>query len=443
MVLPDLYYCDDKLSFAYATVRTRWPKIIEGAIKDAKSLISDETSRQIFINHLQQLLKSLENDDKIEYFKEEDIELIPELKIYNQSLTKLNDIKLTTWKTGPWLYLECLFYQLINLWCKQLDLSIDIFENLKNQTFKQSELGVLELCKHYSGLDLQNKSIDDKTRELLFKEFIDISLWGNATDLSLLAGNVSLEDIKSLQGAEVRKQNEKNILINDIDQVWNHLQTSRKSRIDIVLDNSGFELFADFILILMILDTKLSEKVHIHCKEIPWFVSDTLPKDCQLLLDQLIDKDFYHEIHEKQESKDVINVHDKLKQYIDSGKIVIESDPFWTLDLNFWSIPKFNNLYTNLLKSDLIIFKGDLNYRKLTGDLQWDKTTPFKTAIQDLATSKLPILSLRTCKADVVVGLPDGVNEKLIETYKEMGNEIGEFWSSSGKWAVISFSDGQ
>lgn len=43
-----------------------------------------------------------------------------------------------------------------------------------------------------------------KFYHLLFKEFIDISLWGNATDLSLLAGNVTLEDIKSVQGAEVQ-----------------------------------------------------------------------------------------------------------------------------------------------------------------------------------------------------------------------------------------------
>lgn len=443
MALPSLYYCDDKLSFAYATVRTRWPKIIEGAIKDADSLISDVPKRQSFVNHLQQLLKSLENDETVDSFTDADIQLVPELKIYNDSLAKLNAQKPTTWQTGPWLYLECLFYQLFNLWCKQLDLSIDIFENLKNQTFQQSELGVLELCKHYSSLDLQNKTIDAETHQLLFDEFIDISLWGNATDLSLLAGNVTLDDIKSLQGAEVRKQNEKNILINDTDAVWKHLQTSNKSRIDIVLDNSGFELFADLILILMILDTKLSEKVHIHCKEIPWFVSDTLPKDCPLLLDQLVNKNFYKNIYNQQESKDVINVHDKISDYINQGKLVIESDPFWTLDLNFWSIPKFDKLYQNLLQSDLVIFKGDLNYRKLTGDLQWDKTTPFKTAIQDLATSKIPVLSLRTCKADVCVGLPQGVHEELIETYKSMGNEIGEFWSSSGKWAVISFSNGQ
>ena len=52
---------------------------------------------------------------------------------------------------------------------------------------------------------------NDEVLHLLFKEFIDISLWGNATDLSLLAGNVTLEDIKSVQGAEVRKRMKKNI----------------------------------------------------------------------------------------------------------------------------------------------------------------------------------------------------------------------------------------
>ena len=88
----------------------------------------------------------------------------------------------------------------------------------------------------------------------------------------------------------------------------------------------------------------------------------------------------------------------------------------------------------------MIIFKGDLNYRKLTGDLQWPTTTPFNKAIQDLANSGLPILSLRTCKADVVVGLPEGVNEKLCKEYQDQGNENGRLWSSSGKWAVISFN---
>mmetsp|Transcript_7536 Transcript_7536/g.9513 ORF Transcript_7536/g.9513 Transcript_7536/m.9513 type:complete len:171 (-) Transcript_7536:26-538(-) len=168
-----------------------------------------------------------------------------------------------------------------------------------------------------------------------------------------------------------------------------------------------------------------------------------MPKDFHALLKQLVDPEFYGSLSSSQDNLRAIStVQEKISNYHKSGKISITSHPFWTLDDKYWTIPKFDDLYKELLKSDLVIFKGDLNYRKLTGDVQWDTTTSFTTSIQQLASSKLPILSLRTCKADVVVGLPKGLNEELIEKYKSMGNEKGEFWSSSGKWAVISFSDG-
>jgi uncharacterized protein with ATP-grasp and redox domains len=315
----------------------------------------------------------------------------------------------------------------------------DVFEKLKTKTFKQSEQGVLELCKRYEILSKQLGDADKEALGLLFSEFIDISLWGNATDLSLLAGNVTLDDIKSVQGAEVRKKNEEKILVNDLPQAWKQLENKGNKRVDIVLDNSGFELFADLILTLFLLDSKIVNEVHLHCKEIPWFVSDTMPKDFQDLLAQLNDASFFSEIHAS-DPQAIKLVHDEIKNYYDAGKIIINHDPFWTLDFNYWEIPRFEALYKELQKSDLIIFKGDLNYRKLTGDLQWPTTTPFVEAIQDLNGSGLPILSLRTCKADVVVGLPERVNEKLSKEYHDAGNENGRLWSSSGKWAVISYN---
>ncbi|ODV66283.1 DUF89-domain-containing protein [Hyphopichia burtonii NRRL Y-1933] len=456
MTLPLPSYNDDPKSFAYPTVHKRWPTIIEGAIDDLNLTIKQDPnlakSGSVIIEKLSKLLKDFKNDLEIEPFTQDDIKLNPSLTHYNDHFSQLNPIKKITWLTGPWLYLECYLYQLIHLFFLQSDepfwSTFDIFNRLKTKTFQQSESGVLELCKRYQVLhdQLTNESnkIDESLLKILFTEFIDISLWGNATDLSLLAGNVTLEDIKSVQGAEVRKKNEEKIIVNDLPQAWSEFISSKGNRnVDIVLDNSGFELFADLILTLFLLDSKLSNQITIHCKEIPWFVSDTMPKDFDALLNQLIDPSFYPNIHNSNEdSKLIINLHNQLKHYFDTGKLKVSHHSFWTLSYNYWEIPQFSDLYNQLSSSSLIIFKGDLNYRKLTGDLQWDKTTPFLTAIQQLASSKLPILTLRTCKADVTVGLPKGLNEKLIETYKNDGNEVGEFWTSSGKWAVISFSNG-
>lgn len=51
-------------------------------------------------------------------------------------------------------------------------------------------------------------------------------------------------------------------------------------------------------------------------------------------------------------------------------------------------------------------------------------------------------MSFRTCKADVVVGLAPGEDEKLRQTPGGGGSEARK-WAWSGKWAVISFCDGK
>lgn len=448
MSLPQPPYNDDKSSFAYITVHKRWPTIIEGAIDDLNAAIkldsSLQSSGEVILKSLNGLLDDFKQDKVVRKFTDEEIELDSTLEHFNSHYDEFSKTKTVTWLTGPWLYLECYLYKIINLFFIKSGhsfwLKFDIFEALKNKTFQQSEFGVVELCKRFKLLDSQLTSASKEELKLLFKEFIDVSLWGNATDLSLLAGNVTLEDIKSVQGAEVRKKNEEKIIVNDTDLVWDYLESEKtKDSIDIVLDNSGFELFADLIFALFLLDGNLIKKVNLHCKKIPWFVSDTMPKDFDLLLNQLVDPQFYPDLN-ADDANAIKYVHDKILNYHKSNQINAKTHDFWTLSYNYWDIPKFDDLYEELLTSKLLIFKGDLNYRKLTGDLKWEYTTPFKKAIQQLSTSKLPILSLRTCKADVVVGLPEGVNEKLVKTYHDEGNENGQFWTSSGKWAVISFN---
>ena len=57
--------------------------------------------------------------------------------------------------------------------------------------------------------------------------------------------------------------------------------------------------------------------------------------------------------------------------------------------------------------------------------------------------SGLRVLALRTCKADVVVGLSEGKDEELRATEGGGSGCGARKWAWSGKWAVVQFSDGK
>ena len=79
-------------------------------------------------------------------------------------------------------------------------------------------------------------------------------------------------------------------------------------------------------------------------------------------------------------------------------------------------------------KSSLVVFKGDLNYRKLVGDLNWEYTATFEQALMGFRPAPA-LVSLRTVKADVVVGLVEGQAE---ECQKEDSD-----WKITGKYGLI------
>lgn len=53
------------------------------------------------------------------------------------------------------------------------------------------------------------------------------------------------------------------------------------------------------------------------------------------------------------------------------------------------------------------------------------------------------MLALRTCKGDVVVGLPKGKDEELRALPGGGGDSGAREWAFNGKWAVVQFSDGK
>lgn len=105
---------------------------------------------------------------------------------------------------------------------------------------------------------------------------------------------------------------------------------------------------------------------------------------------------------------------------------------FWTLPVGYANMNLYApKLLETLKESSLVIFKGDLNYRKLTGDLKWKGTTPFEETLGPLK-GKINLISFRTNKADVCVGLKQEVLDQVEKQDKD--------WRINGKWAVLQFS---
>ena len=261
-------------------------------------------------------------------------------------------------------------------------------------TFRSSRPAVLELAAKYkdlmSQLDRDVKSRKDpeerdEAERVLFTEMCEICLWGNATDLSLLT-SLTYEDIQKLQGADARKKAEENILVNDLPAAYNVLREAQKTgkkdrRVDIVLDNAGFELFVDLVLAGYLLAAGLATQVTLHPKSIPWFVSDVIPADFAALLSALADpQGFYSTPDEhtgqipeplsQKESSDLSFLFQHWAGFHAEGQLLLRPNLFWTSGHSYWHLPQDEpRLYEDLKESELVIFKGDLNYRKLTADV--------------------------------------------------------------------------
>lgn len=265
-------------------------------------------------------------------------------------------------------------------------------------TFRSSRPAVLELAAKYKELVLQleNDATSSKSAEeleaaekVLFTEMYEICLWGNATDLSLLT-SLSYEDIQKLQGSEARKSSEKNIIANDLLAAYHVLKTAQAThaknerRVDIVLDNAGFELFVDLILAGYLLSANLATTIVLHPKSIPWFVSDVLPSDFAALLNALADSQTFYttpsddekhagktpEALSAKEVDELSFLFERWSGFHAEGQLVLRPNRFWTEAGSYWRLPKTEaRLYEDLKESELVTFKGDLNYRKLTGDV--------------------------------------------------------------------------
>ncbi|KAG9666932.1 DUF89 domain protein, partial [Aureobasidium melanogenum] len=428
-------------SMAQQTAITRWPNIVQGMIDDVENTAATAgPSQQDTARTIVQSLSKMKN----EIAKNQP--LSPLNAAYGRDIggfnTLLADGGNYTWHASPWLLAECYMYRRVaTIFAASSDpfwKAYDVFKRQKDETFAKSRNAVEELAMRYINVTdkvgFASSPNWSEEQKMLFVEMTQVALWGNATDLSLLS-NLSLDQIQGLQGAEAILKSRKNIVDDDTEDVWRYLSRtpSADRRIDIVLDNAGFEFFTDVVYAAYLVRSGIAQCIKFHVKDIPWFVSDVTPDDVDSLFQHLEN----HEIFPDRRYLDPLI--QQLHEYFETGKMSIRQHPFWTTAYSFHEMETEGaGIVKSLSCSSLVIFKGDLNYRKLTRDGLWPHTTSFAEAIGPLGKgSGLRILALRTNKADVCVGLESEEHVARLEQ-----EAPGSAWVRNGKYAVISFSDG-
>jgi uncharacterized protein with ATP-grasp and redox domains len=318
------------------------------------------------------------------------------------------------WLDIPWFFSETYFYRLI------LDIThyfvlgeyqyIDPFRLQKSQGLETTLDAIISLCCKVNQW-LNESQQQPKPQLTSAIALLYFALWGNRADLSLWSAFTEDRSQFDIQNQLTH------LLVDDSFAVSKLLTNPRKTeniRIDIVADNAGFELICDLCLGDFLLGSGLADRVYLHLKPHPTFVSDAMIKD---VYDT---KDFLTTVSHPQ----VKLFTQRLTEYLASERLVLTEDYFWTSPLAFWQIPAA--LKHQLAKSSLIVIKGDANYRRLLGDRHWDLSTNLADIVCYLPA---PMVALRTLKSEVAAGLNPAIIAEVSKSDPD--------WLINGEWGLI------
>ncbi|MER5195341.1 damage-control phosphatase ARMT1 family protein [Streptomyces sp. NPDC002755] len=342
-----------------------------------------------------------------------------------------------SWFDVPWLWSESYFYrQLLDAvgyfgpgpWQ-----GIDPF-----RPFKLAELDAPETDEELTALDaLGGRPVDERARALLHG-----SLWGNRADLGFRLSDVEAEERAAVTG----------LVADDSERLWSLLpDTSADADADadadagtgngsntgsstgfgtgtgsgtgtgtgagtlcLVADNAGRELIPDLLLAAHLLAHGRCDRVVLHVKPYPYYVSDATTADVVDALRKLTAPRGAAGEHGR-----------RLWAAMADGTLTVRAHPFSAAPLPYSAMP--DDLRAEFAAASLTIVKGDLNYRRLVGDSRWDPTTPFAEVT---AYFPGPVAALRTLKSDVITGLDAETEAALVAAE-------GQRWRTGGTHALI------
>ncbi len=316
------------------------------------------------------------------------------------------------WRKVPWFFAEFYFYrrilQITGYFQPGGLIGYDPYTCQKQQGLESSVDATRTLCDN-----LRLWLYPDTDRAAVLARLLSIDLWGNQKDLSMWpAGDGGTPDHT---GAEIQQEH---LLVDHTTQAVDQLLAAGAgSRVDIIVDNVGFEFISDLALADYLLNAEVASMLRMHVKAHPVLVSDVILPDVEKTLAHL----------QSDPAEPVRQLAGRIQAHLATGRLVIGDHFFWNSPLPMWDMPA--DLIDEFAASQLVIAKGDANYRRLLNDSHWPFTTPFEDVVGYFPA---PLLALRVHKAEVALGLTDPQIAALDARDPD--------WRFDGLWGVIQFA---
>lgn len=298
-----------------------------------------------------------------------------------------------TWHATDWFFAETYTYRRLVEAVGYFETRIDPFLPIKREEYASAQHQVL--------FDMA-LGVEAPPNETLHS-LLGMDLWGNRVDLSYAESRTHGMDIV-----------DDDMLVDDRDAIIARLH-DHPGDVHLVADNAGSELTMDLVLIDALLRDGWTERVVLHVKYHPTFVSDATAADVQTFLNACI---------QGQYGPAASMFATRLQAAMHEQRLVMESDVYWNSPFMWWEMPE--HLLHTLQAAALVFVKGDANYRRVVGDAFWPHETPFEQVVAGVG---IPVACIRTLKSDPVVGLASGVAERL--------QAADPRWRWSGKRGVI------
>ncbi len=400
--LPDPIRGADPDSFAQYTISERLPKIARQVITDRLWSPEAVGSLTTLVDEMPDGLVSPLLDNGAPDSAEWERFLHPHLD--------------QTWLQAPWFMAEIYFFRRVIASTGYLrpgpGSGVDPYAPLKVEGLKPVLGALRTLYAHTDRLLPKFPPSPHQIQETL-AFMLRKNTWGNQADLSLWPADDS--DSPARPGDDLLTEN---LLVDHAEPISRYLikNAERSQRVDFVLDNGGLELAYDLALADFLLRYEIARVVHLHTKPFPTYVSDATTGDVLSMLDYL----------GKAPDQPIRNLAQRLFRNIQNGNLILKDDFYWTFPLSGWELP--SALKNELQKSDLIVSKGDANYRRWMGDRHWSFTTPLEGVLSYLPA---PLALMRVLKSNCLIGIKPGQAESV-------GGKDPD-WLYDGKWGVIQF----